>query len=500
MTTTTERVPLGSFGEEHFKEARLGDVRRTRSLLDLANRFSRHPNGTLPHKCKCPNALRRCYDLMKVPAVTHQAVLEPHVHRTLRLIRQQRGVVLLLHDGSELDYSGLTSLHGDLGQIGNGHGKGYECMNSLAVLPKGRTVLGLLSQILHVRPRVPKNETQTQRRDREDRESLLWLRAVDNVVEADRRCRRLDRLGGPQPGEPLVVDVADRNSDTFEFLDYEDLLGRKYVLRSQHNRGIRVGHGAGGQQTLLHDYLRTLPEQGGRRQFNLSEREKRPARQATLAIAWAAVTILLPENRRGHYRQQPQQVWAIRVWEPNPPPEVEAVEWFLLTNLPVKTAEDAWEKVEWYCCRWVIEEFHKAQKTGCDIEDPQFTKVERLQPMIALLSVVAAMLLNLRDLSRDERLSALPATEVIEEELVEVLSGWRYDEIRPLSVREFFRALARLGGHQNRKCDGQPGWLVLWRGWVDLQRMVAGARAARAPRVAPAPNASCNQKTSLDSG
>jgi hypothetical protein len=479
-------VPLRTFGEEHFGEAYLGDDRRTRSLIDLADRFFRHPSGTLPYKCQCPNALRRCYDLMKAPAVTHEAVLQPHVYRTLRLVRQQQTVVLILHDGSELDYSGLKSLHAQLGQIGEGHGKGYECLNSLAVLPKGRTVLGLVSQILHVRPQVPKNETQLQRREREDRESLLWLKAVDNVIEADQRCRCLDGLGGPGAGEPLLVDVADRQSDTFEFLDYEDQLQRKYVIRSSHNRSIQVGHQENGPLTHLHDHLRTLGEQGSRREIDLSERDKRPARKALVAVTWAAVTILLPLNRRGNYRKQPQKVWAIRVWEPEPPPGVEAVEWFLLTNLPVETAEQAWEKVEWYCCRWVIEEFHKAQKTGCAVESPQFTKAERLQPMIALLSVVAAMLLNLRDLSRDERLSELAATEVIDEELVDVLSGWRYGEVRPLSVREFFRALARLGGHQNRKSDGNPGWLVLWRGWNDLQRMVDGARAARAPRTTPA--------------
>src|SRR5207248_2713478 len=44
-----------------------------------------------------------------------------------------------------------------------------------------------------------------------------------------------------------------------------------------------------------------------------------------------------------------------------------------------------------------------------------------------------------------------------------VLSVWRYRTRRPeLSVREFFLALARLGGHQNRRHDGTPGWLVLW--------------------------------------
>jgi hypothetical protein len=126
--------------------------------------------------------------------------------------------------------------------------------------------------------------------------------------------------------------------------------------------------------------------------------------------------------------------------------------------------------------------------------------VERLQPMIALLSVVAITLLNLRDLSRDAQLRDLPATVVIDEEWVDILSGWRYREQRPLSVREFFLALARLGGHQNRKGDGDPGWLVLWRGWITLQQMVAGARAARCPKpgagcAAPSANAAHRKRS-----
>ncbi|MSU80383.1 MAG: hypothetical protein EXS16_20135, partial [Gemmataceae bacterium] len=35
------------------------------------------------------------------------------------------------------------------------------------------------------------------------------------------------------------------------------------------------------------------------------------------------------------------------------------------------------------------------------------------------------------------------------------------------------------GGHQNRKCDGFPGWITLWRGWQKLQAMVDGYRAAQ---------------------
>jgi hypothetical protein len=82
-------------------------------------------------------------------------------------------------------------------------------------------------------------------------------------------------------------------------------------------------------------------------------------------------------------------------------------------------------------------------------------------------------------------LRELPATEVVAAEQVEVLSGWRYGRRRALTVGEFFQALARLGGRQGWRSDGEPGWQVLWRGWADLQQMVAGARATRGPKDAP---------------
>ena len=75
--------PLASdFGQHHFGQAQLRHRRRTRCLVDLASRLARHPGGSLPEKFHDPNALRRCYDLMNHPAVTHDAVLQPHRRAT----------------------------------------------------------------------------------------------------------------------------------------------------------------------------------------------------------------------------------------------------------------------------------------------------------------------------------------------------------------------------------------------------------------------------------
>ena len=103
--------------------------------------------------------------------------------------------------------------------------------------------------------------------------------------------------------------------------------------------------------------------------------------------------------------------------------------------------------------------------------------------MIALLSVVAAMLLDLRQQAREPQAEQVLARHCVPLLWVQVLSGWRYKQVREdLSLREFYMALGKLGGHLGRKCDGFPGWRKLWLGWSELQMMVQGALAIQRQR------------------
>jgi len=80
---------------------------------------------------------------------------------------------------------------------------------------------------------------------------------------------------------------------------------------------------------------------------------------------------------------------------------------------------------------------------------------------------------------RDDAKTRL-ATDIISEAYVEGLSAWRHQEIRQDgTIHDFYFALARLGGHQNRKGDHPPGWQTIWRGWNDLQAMVTGVEAMK---------------------
>jgi hypothetical protein len=443
-----------SFGEEHFGASILGDVRRTRRLVQLANDMVKHPGGTLPDKLSDPASLKAMYRLAANEAVTHESVLAVSRERTLRLASEAEGTVLHIHDGTELDYSTLHSLTG-LGQIGNGSRRGYLAHNTLTVVAQTRDVIGLAYQKLTKRPKRPKKETRKQRRDRPDRESRMWKTASMAIPAAP-------------PGR-VWVEVADRGADLLEFIDYQESAGKSYLVRSKHNRCIQWENG---EKMKLHDYARSLPPVG-MKSVEVPATHKHPARTATVGIAWGEVTLLVPIQPRGEVRGVPLKAWVICVREIAPPAGVEAVEWILLTNVSVVDLEDALERISWYECRWIIEEYHKALKTGVGVEELQFTKEERLQPVIALLSVVALFLLNLRNASRRPDAQERPASELLPLVFVTTLALWRYKKVcAEMTVHEFYYALARLGGHQNRKHDHRPGWLVLWRGWTKLQAMV----------------------------
>lgn len=475
MSQALQRDAQPSFGTQHFGDAELGDRRRTKRLASLVDQMCVRPGGSLPQKFRSPADLQAFYRLMSKDDVTHDAILAAHRRTVLERIRELDATVLVLHDSTELEYTKRRSLK-RLGQIGSGQRRGYITHNSLAVNPENREALGLCSQILHRRAKVSKSETRAQRQKRKSRESLLWLKGAD-AMSADWN----------------IVDVCDRGADTSEFLAHEMESGRRFVIRSSHERCILLGHGDPdtSEPDKLKQFVPTRQQAGtwtlqvtsksemkSPRRKGKKKLVKRIKREAKMAVGFAPIQIAHSKRRKG---EPTMKMWVIRVWELDPPNGQERLDWTLLTNEPVHAFEDAYRVVGWYECRWIIEEYHKGMKTGCRIEDLQFTDEDRLQPAIAVLSVVTLTLLQLRQAARAPDAKTRKATTVIGHSYVEVLSLWRHKKIKlDWSVHDFYFALARLGGHQNRKHDSPPGWQVLWEGWKELLPMVFGYDAAKA--------------------
>ncbi|WP_328985025.1 hypothetical protein [Thiorhodovibrio winogradskyi] len=86
------------------------------------------------------------------------------------------------------------------------------------------------------------------------------------------------------------------------------------------------------------------------------------ARQVEQEIKVVRVTLKAPWRPD---RTLPEvTVTALLATEINPPAGVEPLNWLLLTNLAVNTAEEAVEKLSWYLCRWQVEIFSKSSKAA----------------------------------------------------------------------------------------------------------------------------------------
>src|SRR5262245_25415130 len=337
----------GSFGQRTFGACDLGDKRRTRRLVRAADQILAHPDKTLPNKFACPADYRATLRLVNTPQLTHPVILHSHAHGVLDWLRRDGpAVVVLAEDTTELDYSGQDTLA--LGPIGNGGGQGYECHNTLAIDPHSREVFGLVDQILHQRRVVPRPPGTKAKRDDPKRESRLWLRGAANV--------------GPAPPGKRWIRVCDRGADSFEYLEYVVTNKIPFIFRSTHNRALEVAEGHTGPR-LLHDLLRALPGQA-EWVVELSGQAGQPARRAPVRASCARVRVRAPHVHLGEHGDEPQEVWAIRVWEPAPPAGVEALEWLLLTDQEVGAAGQLRVVVGYYECRPVVEEYHKCQKTG----------------------------------------------------------------------------------------------------------------------------------------
>jgi Transposase Tn5 dimerisation domain len=203
---------------------------------------------------------------------------------------------------------------------------------------------------------------------------------------------------------------------------------------------------------------------------------RRKARAASVEVRVAQVSIK-PPYRRGQAKAlasfEPISVNVVAATEHDPPAGSEAMSWVLLTNLPVNSFQSATEKIAWYGKRWGVETWHKVLKSGCKVEDCLLEEAQRLMRYLTLFSIIGVRLMHVAYLARVQ--PELPATEVFSAVEIRVLYARLTNAPppgQPPTLREAVRMLGKLGGHLGRKGDGDPGVVVLWRGWMRLYESV----------------------------
>jgi hypothetical protein len=447
VLVATLTMDMRQWAEEQFGGCKLGDVRRTERAIEFATQMASDASGSTPRQTAHWSDCKAAYRLVNRPEVTFEALTVPH-YRQSRAATQ--GHCLLLGDTTEVEFGIWRKVKG-LGPTGDGGGRGFFLHSSLIVGAENEEIVGLAGQEIFYRKPRPKGESRNDRMLRR-RESEVWGRVIDQV-------------GSPAEGV-RYTHVFDRGADNFEVYCRLLLNRADWVVRgSQLKRVITTPTG---ESCKLNDYLTTLPVVGS---YELSVRAQKdqPARTGKVEVRVGHLSMPAPKHRSLWLRAcgiTSIVMWVVEVRETNPPKGVQPLRWVLLTSHAVLTFEDAWRVIEYYEKRALIEEYHKALKTGCRVEDRQYRTAKGLETITGFLALMALRLLQLKSVARTE--PDRPAEQVVPKLWIEVLQVQRRQPKQRWTVRKFFRELAGLGGFLGRKSDGEPGWLTIWRGFDKL--------------------------------
>ncbi len=127
--------------------------------------------------------------------------------------------------------------------------------------------------------------------------------------------------------------------------------------------------------------------------------------------------------------------------------------------------------------RWIIEEYHKCLKTGCRLEERQLKNTQRIERLMGFLNVVALKLLQIREQVKSDQQQL--ARDHIDTLTLQMLQEKISKDTFSMTLRDFWIEVAKMGGFLARNSDGDPGWITIWRGWNELQKLCEGARLIR---------------------
>jgi hypothetical protein len=434
--------------------AQMGDPRLAKRAQGMARAILRLPGGSLPAAMGSEAAREAAYRFLSNRRVSLGRVLAPHVEATVERARAA-GKVLVISDTTEFKFS---SDREGLGMLNGKQRHGFLGHFTIAVSADGRRVpLGVLEiETLTRKTRKGKRDHFARKKDG-GRESLRWARCAEAASQ---------KLKGIE-----AIHVMDAEADIYELMAELVQKGRRFIIRSAQNRAVEDGR--------LFETVEASPSRFSR-EVEISARTatseprkrrnhpSRPARLAELAVSTRQVTLKKATSSRDPDLPEALVVNVVRVWEPNPPAGQEPIEWRLYTTELVATIEQVEQVVDAYRARWLIEEYFKALKTGCNYERSQLESFEALQNLLGIHAAVAWQLLAIRSAARDQ--PHRPASSVLSLVQLTVLRLIVRGKPLPQSptAADVMTAIADLGGHV--KSNGLPGWLVLGRGLEELRR------------------------------
>lgn len=454
---------------EEFRGVSLGDRRLDVRLGRILKSIEGGCSSSLPDIFENDSQLEAFYRFSNNGRITLDRLLAPHRNEAVKRIDQHR-TVLAVHDSSEFDFNGERGE--GLYKLRSGK-SGFMGHFTLAVTADGkRNPLGVLAYRTVERQERTGNSKWRENYDDPNKESARWLAAAAEVEDYVH-------------GDSHLIHVMDREGDSFEIFSGLVALGTDFVIRLKHDRRVD-------EESVISERIAEAPVIL-ERSVALSSRApksapdakaKHPPREeriAQLEVVACEVRIQRPHHDRSSATELCLRV--VHVREPHPPEGMPAIDWRIVTTLPIGTPVEVAAIVDHYRARWLIEEYFKALKTGCGYSLRQQMSLDALERTLAICIPQAWRLLAIRWTSRNE--PAAPAAAVVTDAQLQCLK-LRNPKATLKTAHDVALAIAQLGGHV--RSNGAPGWLVLGRGLQKLSDMEAMFIAMReAMTLAPEP-------------
>lgn len=451
-----------NWAQEEMQTADLGDERLNVRAAKVLEQLGAHPQQSIPTACGGWAETMGAYRFFDNEKATFESVLAPHREATIQRMAACP-VSLLVQDTTECDEWVNLGPKG-MGTLKEGEKHSRRLHPTVAFTPQ-RICLGVVAARWWERDEPsPRKERRTKGVD--EKESGRWIESYESSCA----------LQGQLP-DTLIVNLADAEGDVYEwFVDGEEFhpaTRAQWIVRAAQDRCVMAE-----ETKKLWQTLERAPRLG-EVAVEVKARPKRPARLARITIR-ATRVVLRPPARTG-YRLPEVTVNAVLGREENAPSGVEALEWLLLTSLPVGTFEQAATVVAWYAVRWQVEVYFYVLKQGCQIKRLQLETEERLLPCVALYMIIAWRVLYTLMLGR-----TCPDVDC---EAIFHPREWRaaYIVVKrrapppiPPRLGQVIRLVASLGGYLGRKHDGPPGPKAMWIGLQRLREFVIALEAREA--------------------
>ena len=457
LTETSEQ-----WAKEQFGHAELGDPRRTRRLVLLASSIAQSPGNAVSNLSLSPAEMEGAYRFIRNDQIEPEAIAEAGYQATAKRAKEH-STLLALEDTTTLSYR-HASVKEELGHISDKEtSRGLLAHSILLFAPEEQSVVGLIEQQRWSRDIKTKGKKhQRAKRAYKEKESYKWETASEHMKQ---------RLGDIMS---RTISVCDREADVYEYLHYKVSEGQRFVVRSMHNRHLEE------KEKPLYELSSDLVDRG-QRTVSIAQRggkHARAAREVTLEVRSASVVLKSPNKKSG----QSLPMYYIQCTESGH--QEGALCWHLLTSEPVESQQEAFKVLEYYERRWLIEDYHKAWKTGgTEVEKLRMQSSDNLERLAVILAFLATRILQLRFIKTSKISSESSCDTIVSGRSWKLL--WLKLEKKPLPEKApnsdwLYRSLATLAGWKDSKRTGRASCQTLWQGWFKLQMILEGYELARA--------------------